>query len=165
MTAFKKFVRGIMPKPKDSYQPKGDKLTAKLEVVENGHRLAMAIDLCGIGRLKATVLAVQRTRKTIEITFSISNPTSVEFYFHMAEFTLEKGGNLLASLVGEFDIEAEESKCVLKGDVADYRRLFGKAILSGRSPDAEFKNTWFLHAIRDFEIEVNLDEMVVCKLE
>lgn len=173
MTAFKSFVRGIMPKPRNGCPPDKTALIGKLEVVEKGHRLTLAIDLCGIGGLTTDDPKVLVTGDLIEITFSMTNATPVEIYIENAEFHLEKDGAYLATLSGRFYIEVDKRGYHLKGQIQPgvRKKLFGNAVLTGCrvKPDASGldgnEKTWLTHALREFKIDVNLDEMFVCQLE
>lgn len=173
MTAFKNFVRGIMPKPHNGCPPDKTALIGELEVVEKGHRLTLAIDLCGIGGLTTDEPKVFITNDLIEITISMMNATPVEIYIDNAEFRLEKDGNYLATLSGNFYIELEKRTYRLKGQIQPNERekLFGNAVLTGYSLKSDAsgpggnEKTWLTHALREFKIDVNLDEIVVCQLE
>ncbi|KAH0525320.1 hypothetical protein TsFJ059_007705 [Trichoderma semiorbis] len=169
MTAFKSFVRNIMPKPWNGCRLDKAALTGKLGVVDKGHSLAIAIDLCGIGGLETTELNVTLSSDILKITFSMTNATTVEIYFDEAEFQLEKNGVVLATLAGDFNIETGnietgETTYELKGEIYSFARedLFGNATLVGYHPkDNDLKKTWLIHALREFKIDVNLDQMVV----
>ncbi|KAL7912798.1 hypothetical protein GGI35DRAFT_476629 [Trichoderma velutinum] len=173
MIAFKSFVRDIMPKSQNGCQTDKSALTGKLEVVEKGHSLTLAIDLRDIGCLKTTKPNVKLAGDLIEITFSMTNPTSVEIYFDEAEFELLKDRRVLATLSACFNIEVDKLTYKLEGQIASDARgeIFGNAVLTGydlkgnRSrPDGGDK-TWLIHALREFKLEVNLDQIVACKDE
>ncbi|KAL7937490.1 hypothetical protein V8C35DRAFT_276984 [Trichoderma chlorosporum] len=162
-TAIRTFIRGIMPKALDVCQPKDEEFTGQLEIVEQGYKLTLSMDLQKIGSLKASKPSVYLTGTLIEISFSISNPTPLEFYFEKAEFKLMKNGAFLAKLFGDFDIllgENGDQYYVLKGEISSGRELFGLATLRGSTAE-DYENTWFIHAIREFQIEVNLDKKIV----
>ncbi|KAM0258260.1 hypothetical protein ACHAQJ_003902 [Trichoderma viride] len=161
MTGFKTFIRHLMPRAKPRYLPEGGAPGVALEIVENGHKLSMAINLDSMGAVRTTMRTVRRTRDEIEITFSVQNPTTVGIYFGNTHFILQRERTTLARLQGHFGIEHEalEREYILKGNIEPNCTLFGSAILKGDSLDEE-ANTWFIHAIRQFEMEVNLDEAV-----
>ncbi|PNP50846.1 hypothetical protein THARTR1_08467 [Trichoderma harzianum] len=173
MIAFKSFVRDITPKPRNGCQTDKPSLTGKLEVVDKGHSLTITIDLCGIGGLETTELMVTLSDDVIKITFSLTNAASVEIYFEEAEFQLQKDGHVLATLSGDFNIETGKTPYELKGKIDSYWRegIFGNAILTGYQLKADNpdtygpEKTWLIHALREFTIDVNLDEVVDCDLE
>lgn len=165
MTAFKSFVRDIMPKPWNGCRLDKAALTGKLEVVDKGHSLEIAIDLCGIGGPETTELSVTLSGDILKITFTMTNAAAVEIYFDEAEFELQKNGVALAYLTGEFNIEAGETTYKLEGEIDSFsqKELFGNATLAGyHLKDNDLKKTWLIHALREFKIDVNLDRMVVC---
>ncbi|KAF3069191.1 hypothetical protein CFAM422_007080 [Trichoderma lentiforme] len=168
MGAFKSFIRDIMPKSHlDASQSDHNKPTTKLEVIENGHKLTMAIDLYGIGSFKTTAPIVQLTGDSIDITFSMSNTTTVAIYFGQTKFRLENDECVLAHLSGDFCIypTGEESmQYHLSGNICSGCELIGKATLKGSDLE-KFEQTWRTHAIREFQIEVDLDHMVIRNLE
>ncbi|KAK4067845.1 hypothetical protein Trihar35433_6405 [Trichoderma harzianum] len=168
MGAFKSFIRDIMPKPQlDACQSDHNNPTTKLEVIDNGHKLTMAIDLYGIGSLKTTTPIVQLTGNSIDITFSMINTTPVAIYFDQTEFRLENDEHILASLSGDFCIYPAADESVqyhLTGHISSGCKLIGKAILKGHD-FKKLERTWRTHAIREFQIEVDLDHMVIHKPE
>lgn len=164
MTAFKSFVRDIMPKPWNGCRLDKTALTGKLEVVDKGHSLTIAIDLCGIGGLETTELSVALSGHILKINFSMTNAATVEIYFDEAEFRLQKNGVDLAILAGDFNIETGETTYELEGEIDSFSRkeLFGNATLAGYHLKAnDLKKTWLIHALREFKIDVNLDQTVV----
>ncbi|UKZ80533.1 hypothetical protein TrVFT333_008294 [Trichoderma virens FT-333] len=162
MIAFRSFVRGIMPKTNDECQLDDGKPTARLELVEKGHKLNISINLNGIGSLKTTTPIIRFTSDSIKITFTISNTAAVEIYFEDAEFKLRQGWSQLAKLTGGFNIEATGKKgteYILTGNHNMRYKPYGKAILTAYSLK-ENEGTWFIYALREFEIEVDLDTAV-----
>jgi hypothetical protein len=163
MFGFKTFIQHIMPQVKREHPPESGAPAVALEIVENGHKLSMTINLDSLGTIKTTIPTVRRTLDEIEITFSLQNPTAVEIYFGETHFILQRDGVTVARLQGRVDIDSGcNPECVLKGKIQQGRMLFGKAILKGAGLESK-ANTWLIHAIRQFEIEVNLDEMAACE--
>ncbi|KAL6826901.1 hypothetical protein J3E69DRAFT_380233 [Trichoderma sp. SZMC 28015] len=167
MIAFKNFVRDIMPKPIQKGQPDEGKPTAKLELIEKGHKLTMTIDLRGIGCFETTAPLARVTGTSIEITFTVFNTAAVAFFFEEVKFSLRKDQNILALVSGEFNIDANGergNRCVLKGRIFARSQLHGKATLTASELE-DHNNSWFVHAIRELEIEVDLDQVIVCEDE
>ncbi|KAL5084358.1 hypothetical protein Trisim1_012067 [Trichoderma cf. simile WF8] len=173
MIAFKSFIRDIMPKPQNKCQSDKNALIGKVEVIEKGHKLTMAIDLYGIGGLTMTKSEVMLIDDDlIQINFDFTNATSVEIFFGKAEFRLQKDLRLFLCLSGRFDIEAHETTSItLEGKLDPYsrRQLSGNAVLTGHRliPDGyssrSYDKTWLIHALREFKIEVDLDRVFASK--
>ncbi|KAL9489508.1 hypothetical protein ACSS6W_001785 [Trichoderma asperelloides] len=135
MLAFKAFIRHVIPQPRDRCQLKRKGPFAALEIVENGHMLSMAIHLDKMGVAEALDPVV-----------------------HHAD------GRILAILEGEFSImnADDDEQYVLTGNINPCIRLSGTAVLKGVCLDKN-ADTWFIHAIRQFEMEINLDEVIYGK--
>ncbi|KAL7963587.1 hypothetical protein V8C34DRAFT_300094 [Trichoderma compactum] len=164
MMAFKKLIQNTMPNAKDRCQPEYERPTAYLKITEKGHRLEVFINLDGTGSLETSTPIVQLCDDSIEINFSISNNTHMEFIFGQTDFMLEEDGKPLAYLNSHLHIEANDGDPVnytFQGKVFSKNELCGKAKLRGYNVK-DNENTWFIHAIREFEIEVDLDKMLDC---
>ncbi|KAK4070099.1 uncharacterized protein Triagg1_6520 [Trichoderma aggressivum f. europaeum] len=163
MGAFRSFIRDIMPKPQLDACQSDHNPTARLEIIENGHKLTMAIDLHGIGSFKTTTPIIQLNGNSIDITFSMSNTTTVAIYFGQTAFRLENDESILANLSGDFCIYAsgeESMQYHLTGEISQGCELSGKATLKGWGLKS-YEKSWRTHAIREFQIEVDLDHMVI----
>ncbi|RFU80964.1 hypothetical protein TARUN_1249 [Trichoderma arundinaceum] len=160
MIGLKTLFRDVMSTVKGPQQRGNGSPAAALEVVENGHKLLVSIDLNGVGSLKSSAPIVKLAGTEIEISFSIMSPNVVEIYFGQAHFELMKNGIELAKLTGELGIDIGSNEYVLKGEILSKSDLSGRAILKGVNLDDD-TNTWFFHAIRQFEMEVDLDKMLV----
>ncbi|KAL6910374.1 hypothetical protein GGI43DRAFT_427041 [Trichoderma evansii] len=161
MIGFKAFIRRVIPHPRDGSQLEGKTPVALLKTVENGHTLAMVINLDRMGVAEALHPPVRRNHDKIQITFFVRNPTNVFIYFEETRFNLQKDGRILATLEGEFFIRncGEDDEYVLTGDIDPNIELFGTAVLKGVGLDVK-ANTWCIHAIREFELEIDLDEII-----
>ncbi|OPB42418.1 hypothetical protein A0O28_0035350 [Trichoderma guizhouense] len=167
MIAFKTLIRNTMPNTKDRRQPRNIRPLARLRTAEKGHKLEVAINLHGTGSIEIGAHAVRLTGDSIEITFFMSNSPHVEFFFGETVFVLERDGETLAYLDSNLLLEAAGGDPVnyyFRGKLPSYAKLFGKAKLRGSSVKGEEK-TWFIHAIREFEFEVDLDQVIVCEDE
>ncbi|KAH8131449.1 hypothetical protein LI328DRAFT_126800 [Trichoderma asperelloides] len=56
----------------------------------------------------------------------------------------------------------DDEQYVLTGNINPCIRLSGTAVLKGVCLDKN-ADTWFIHAIRQFEMEINLDEVIYGK--
>ncbi|PON25955.1 hypothetical protein TGAM01_v205392 [Trichoderma gamsii] len=90
------------------------------------------------------------------------NSTKVELLFSQAYFILEQNGCTLAKLGGVLNITSwEERKEVgVEGSIPSDTTLNGKAILKGVGVEDEDRHSWYIHAIRLFEMEVDLDAII-----
>ncbi|KAL7937491.1 hypothetical protein V8C35DRAFT_331236 [Trichoderma chlorosporum] len=161
MIVFKKFIQTIMPNAKKKLQSSSRESLAILQLTEKGHKLAVEINLSG--GFETTVDEVQRTGRSIKIRIEISNKPHVEIWFERVRFSLEKDGENLALLTGTFNVEAADGESrgyTFEGTLYGDEELSGKAKLRGYDL-TEYENTWFYHALLEFETEVNLDEAVV----
>lgn len=162
MTGFKSFVRHVIPQPRHGLRIPHRTSAVALEIVENGHKLSMAISLDTIGVANALNPTVRLTSDEIQITFRVHNPTNVTIFFQQAEFELQKDGDTLATLQSDLHIQTDHFKeeCVLVGEIhVNTTELFGRAVLKGFNLD-EMGYSWYIHALRQFEVEINLDELI-----
>lgn len=164
MIAFRTLIQNTMPNTRDRCQPAHRCPTAILQITEKGHKLEMRINLDGTGSLETSTPSVRKFEDSIVINFSISNNPHMEFIFGETMFMLEKDGEFLAFLDSHLHIQANDGGPInysFKGKLPSEDKLCGKAKLRGYDVK-DMNNTWFTHAIREFEIEVDLDEMVDC---
>ncbi|UKZ86130.1 uncharacterized protein TrAFT101_001970 [Trichoderma asperellum] len=162
MIAFKALIRHVIPQPRDRCQLEDKAPSAALEILENGHTISMVINLDNMGVAKALDPIVRHIGDKIEITFVVRNPTNVIIFFDKTHFKLQKDGRTLATLEGTFFLIGstdDDQQYVLTGNLNPYIRLFGTAVLKGVCLD-EDADTWFIHAIRQFEMEINLDNVI-----
>lgn len=161
MHGFKGFIQRIIPRPSDGSQLESRTPTAALEIDKNGHKLSMSIRLDEIGPVKALESTVWRTNDRIKIIFVIQNPTRVGINFGESHFRLQKDGCSLATLQGEFNISLldHRQEYILEGFMHSDTKLCGRAFLKGVGLE-ENEDTWYIHAIRQFEMEIDLDEVI-----
>lgn len=162
MIGFKTFIQHVIPQPRGWCLWESKAPVAALEMVDNGHTLAMVINLDKIGVAEALHPTVCRTNDKIKITFFVRNPTNVNIDFEETRFNLQRDEHILATLKGEFfirNINDVEEKYLLTGNIEPYIELFGTAVLKGVGLD-EKADTWYIHAIRQFEMEINLEEVI-----
>ncbi|KAL6832447.1 hypothetical protein V8C40DRAFT_262340 [Trichoderma camerunense] len=167
MIAFRTLIQNTMPNTRDKCQPADKCPTAFLQITEKGHKLEMRINLDGTGSLETSTPMVRKFDDSIVINFLISNHPHMEFIFGKTTFMLEKDGEFLAFLDSHLHIQANDGGPLnysFKGKLPSEDKLCGKAKLRGCSVKGEEK-TWFIHAIREFELEVDLDQVVVCEDE
>lgn len=161
MHGFKAFIQHIIPRARDGRQLERGAPTVALAIDEKDHKLSVNIRLDTMGFAKALEPTIRRTGDEIKIAFFIRNPTRVGIRFAEAHFVLQKDGCTLAKLQGTFNILPLDDKqeYVLKGCIRTNIDLCGRAVLKGADLD-NYGSTWYIHAIRQFEMEVDLDEMI-----
>lgn len=165
MTAFRSFIRHVIPQPRRGLQLSDRAPAVALELADNGHKLSMAINLDTMGFAKALEPTIHLTGDEITITFRIHNPTKISIDFREAEFVIRKDGqttgHTLAHLIGNFDTRnIFTDKCVLKGSIyVETKELFGRAVVKGLNLE-EAEYSWRIHALRQFEMEINLDDVI-----
>ncbi|KAL7944423.1 hypothetical protein V8C42DRAFT_326738 [Trichoderma barbatum] len=163
MVGFKYFFDEVMPKAGANYDIDCRKsATAALSVSANGHRLTMSIDLATMPRLRPTVESMILSGNELKISITIENSGPLTLLFDgMCSFILKQG----QKLIGELDIEnwrigPGKKDLVLRGDILE--GVSGMAVLKG---DNFFEHSagwsWQRYAFKSFEVDINLDEMVV----
>ncbi|KAM0463588.1 hypothetical protein ACHAO4_000305 [Trichoderma viride] len=165
MIGFKNFIQHVIPQPRDWNLQETGAPVAALEMVDNGHTLAIVINLDNMGVAEAFHSTVRRTNDEIKITFSVRNPTNVQIYFEQTHFNLQQDGHILATLEGDFfirNLNDAQEEYTLTGEIEPDVELFGTAVLKGVGLDQD-ADTWYIHAVRQFEMEVNLDEVISSK--
>ncbi|PNP37216.1 hypothetical protein TGAMA5MH_10886 [Trichoderma gamsii] len=162
MHGFKAFIQRVVPRSRGNYQQRNGGPAVSLEMDERGHQLSMSIDLDAMGFAKALEPRVRRNDDKLAIDFFIENTTKVELLFSQAYFILEQNGCTLAKLEGVLNITSwEERKEVgVEGSIPSDTTLYGKAILKGVGVEDEDRHSWYIHAIRLFEMEVDLDAII-----
>lgn len=162
MHGFKLFIERVVPRSRCEYQQRNGSPDIALKMDERGHQLSMSIQLYAMGFAKALEPRVRRIDDRIEIDFFIENTTKVELLFGEAKFILEQDGCILAKLEGVFNITwFEERKEVgVIGSIPSDTTLRGRAVLKGAGLEDEDRESWYIHAIRLFEMEVDLDATI-----
>ncbi|KAL7795232.1 hypothetical protein V8C37DRAFT_47959 [Trichoderma ceciliae] len=161
MKAFKSFNQDIMPTMNvNIHQNNGESAAVALSITTDGHELMMSMNLRRMERLRATVKPTNLTGESMNLVVMISNPGPVKPSLGWSHFNLKQGGKIIGELQGDFVVAPGENQLVLHGDIDKNRedKLSGMAILKGKRGDDE--ETWEDDAVRLFELEVNLDEMV-----
>ncbi|KAL7912797.1 hypothetical protein GGI35DRAFT_491228 [Trichoderma velutinum] len=162
MIGFRAFIQRLMPETKINRQGKGQSLiTAELENDENGHELSIAIDMSTM--LNDSILrpTIKLVDGRVKVSFTTSSSNPVDMPFGWCQFILKKGKTILAFLNGHFDIQPDTCDIIMEGDSMATKAAFsGMGILKGFKT-YDNNNTWLAHAIRLFEIDVNLDKLVV----
>ncbi|UKZ80531.1 hypothetical protein TrVFT333_008292 [Trichoderma virens FT-333] len=146
MVGFKSFITRIMPENAVSHEPSSDKrATAAFSIDPTGHNLTMAIDLSNVANIKATTKTLEMIGATIVVVLTMMNPGPLHLRFKTAYFILKQGNKTIRKVSGSSTSSLENSKtAVLKGDSC-----------------CEEHSTWLQYAIRQFEIEVDLDGTVI----
>lgn len=164
MIGFKAFIQHVIPQPRDWNLQESKAPVAALEMIDNGHTLDVAINLAKMGVAEAFRPNIHRTNDEIKITFFVRNPTNVQIDFEHTYFSLEQDGYILATLEGDFFIRNSnaEEEYSLTGAIEPDVKLSGTAVLKGSGLDQD-ADTWYIHAVRQFEMEVNLDEVIYSK--
>jgi hypothetical protein len=165
MNAFRSFIRHVIPQPRHGLELPDRAPAVALEIIESGHRLAMAMNLDNMGFAKALEPTIHLTGEEITITFRIHNPNKISIDFQQAEFRIQKDGqalgHTLAYLYGDLCTRKSHSTdgCVLKGSILVKRtELSGKAILKGYNLEGDY--SWRIHALLLFEMEIDLDTII-----
>ncbi|KAL6809047.1 hypothetical protein GGI42DRAFT_350531 [Trichoderma sp. SZMC 28013] len=162
MVRFKDFALKLMPKLKANRQKsKQAPVMAQLDTDDNGHELFISIDLGHM--LETSILnpTVQLIDKRIRIGFQISSSNPVDLTFGWCRFQLKKDKTVLAFLDGHFDIQPDKCEIVMEGVLEITDPVFsGKAVLKGVKTYDNSKS-WLALAIQAFEMEVNLNKIVV----
>ncbi|EHK24481.1 uncharacterized protein TRIVIDRAFT_30516 [Trichoderma virens Gv29-8] len=164
MVGFKSFITSIMPENGVSHEPSSDKrATAAFSIDSTGHNLTMAIDLSNVANIKATTKTLEMTGAAIDVVITMMNPGPLHLRFKTAYFILKQGNKTIGMVSGEFNIVPGEFEVVLEGECdeeIEVDKLNGTAVLKGDSC-CEEHSTWLQYAIRQFEIEVDLDGTVI----
>ncbi|KAK1245292.1 hypothetical protein MKX08_004921 [Trichoderma sp. CBMAI-0020] len=162
MHGFRSFIGRVIPRSRGKYQQQNGGPAVTLEMDERGHQLSMSIQLCAMGFAKAIEPRVRRIDDNIEINFFIENTTKVGLLFGEAHFILEQDSYTLAKLESAFNISwLEERKEVdVIGSTSSDTTLRGKAVLKGVDVDNEVRDSWYIHAIQLFEMDVDLDAII-----
>lgn len=165
MHGFRNFICHIVPRPRGIFQHKNGGPAVALKMDKRGHQLSMSIRLDTMGFAKALEPTIRRIDDRIEIDFFIENTTKVALLFGEAHFILEEDGCTLANLKGAFNITwYEESQMVrVEGSIPSDTTLSGRAILRGVAAEDGDEDTWYIHAIRLFEMGVDLDSIIYGK--
>lgn len=162
MHGFKCFIQHVVPRSRGEYQQRDGGPAVSLERDERGHQLSLSVGLEQMGFAKALEPRVRRIDDRIEIDFFIENTTTVELLFGQAYFILEQNGHTLANLKSVLNITSyEERKEVsVEGSISSNTTLCGRAVLKGVDVEDEDRDSWYIHAIQLFEMEVDLDEIM-----
>lgn len=162
MHGFKLFIERVVPRSRGEYQQQNGGPAVSLEMDKRGHQLSMSIRLDKMGFAKALEPTVRRIANKIAINFFIENTTKVELLFSDACFILEQDGRTLAELKGVLNIMSWEGRQEVRviGSIPSDTTLGGRAILKGADVEDEDRDSWYFHAIRLFEMEVNLDAII-----
>ncbi|KAL6801877.1 hypothetical protein J3E68DRAFT_447783 [Trichoderma sp. SZMC 28012] len=164
MVRFKAFALKLIPQLKANPQKKKQAPTmAALDTDDDGHELFISIELSHM--LEATILnpTVQLIGKRVRIGFRLSSCNPVDLAFGWCRFQLKKDKTILAFLDGHFDIVPNKCEIVMEGnlEIPD-TVLSGKAVLKAVKTHDNNKS-WLSLAFQAFEIEVNLDKVVIGK--
>ncbi|KAK4070098.1 uncharacterized protein Triagg1_6519 [Trichoderma aggressivum f. europaeum] len=162
MVRFRDFALKMMPKLKANRQKsKQAPVMAALDTDDNGHELFISIDLGHMLETSILDLTVQFVNKRIRIVFKISSGNPVDLAFGWCQFQLKKDKTSLAFLDGHFDIQPDKCEIVMEGEPEIADPVFsGKAVLKGVKTYDNSKS-WLALAIQAFEMEVNLDKVVM----
>lgn len=162
MHGLRSFIERVVPRSRDKYQQRNGAPEVALEMDERGHQLSMSISLDEMGFVKALEPTVHRFANKIEVRYILENTTKVELLFSQAIFILEQDGCTLARLEGVLNITSEEERQEFNviGPIPSDTTLCGKALLKGVSVIDEDRYSWYIHAIRLFEVEVDLDAII-----
>ncbi|KKP07413.1 hypothetical protein THAR02_00475 [Trichoderma harzianum] len=160
MIGFKTFIQRVMPETKATRQKEGKpSITAALDNDENGHELSIAIDLSTMSSGSILRPVIKLVDGKVQISFTTSSSNPVDMPFGWCQFILKKGKKILAFMDGHFDIQPDTCDIIMEGDaIATKAEFSGMGVLKGfKTYDS---NSWLAHAIRLFEIDVNLDKLV-----
>lgn len=163
MMAFKHFFQGFMPKVGVSHEPDRERLpTAALGVSASGHQLIMSIDLGRGSRLKPVIKSLTLSGSVFKIVMSIENHCPITLTVDGdCRFVLEKDKKQIGYLEGKLTIAIDEAKQVFRGRLDD-DKASGMAILKGdKFLSSDKVDSWLEYAINLFEVEINLDEIIV----
>ncbi|KAL7963586.1 hypothetical protein V8C34DRAFT_266023 [Trichoderma compactum] len=162
MTAFKQFFEGFMPKVGASHELNDEELlTAALEVSASGHQLITSIDLKQAPRLKPVINSLTLSGDGFEIVMNVENqrPFGLDFNGDCC-FVLEQDEKRIGNLQGELSIGIGGGTHVFRGSL--HGKTSGMATLKGDTFFSSDKmDSWLIYAFRLFEVEINLDEIVV----
>lgn len=157
MVGFKNFMQHLLPNEVDIEIETANGLTVTGRSVDEAHELSLNIELSGISKASVKDFYFRLVERTVIIEFNFSSPSPVVLDFGDCEFSLERGGEVLARLDGYFRIGLEDPEVLLQGDaIAADTRFSGFGTLRGVKA-LEESNTWVAHAIRSFEMSVDLD--------
>lgn len=162
MRQFRSFLQGIMPKKGVNGQLDNQiRNTADLSVDQDGHTLLMSIDLSYMARMTATVVSLIIDGSDINITVEIRNMSSLELFFNESAFVLKKGQQIIGKLEGDLNIVPGTFEVQFDGQISC--GVSGMATLKGDLCDVYQggEPSWRQHAIKLFEVEVNLDNVDV----
>ncbi|KAL5084359.1 hypothetical protein Trisim1_012068 [Trichoderma cf. simile WF8] len=162
MMAFKHFFEGFMPKVGASYGPNDERLpAAALGVSASGHQLIMSIDLGRVPRLIPVVESLTLSGDEFKIVMDIQNRSPFTLNFNGdCHFVLEKNGNKIGDLEGKLHIAIEGAEQVFRGRL--HGKASGIATLKGDTFLSSGKvDSWLEYAFKLFEVEIDLDEIVV----
>ena len=158
MVGFKAFIQHLLPNDIDHEVGNKMGLTIAGRGVDEAHELSLDIELSGISKTSVEDFTIRMVEKTVILDFNISSSSPVRLDFGNCVFSLEQGGETLLFLEGYFRIEPNEAVIALMGDAmyAD-ARYCGLAKLKGVRV-LERSKTWLAHAIRSFEVIVDLNK-------
>ncbi|KAK0766911.1 hypothetical protein N5P37_000641 [Trichoderma harzianum] len=161
MVGFKNFFCDIMPKENANNELDVRKqATAALRVSPSGHRLTMSINLANMPRMTTTIKRIRIFGEKIKITMILTNPSPVTLHAEVdSEFVLKKGEDTVGHLAALFEIIPGENECVLAGNISP--NVSGMVTLKGSSYE-DSDESWQQYVITLFEININMDEAVVC---
>lgn len=164
MIGWKHFFEGFMPKVGTSHEPKDlDWPMAALEVSASGHRLIISIDLAKMDRMTAIVKSLTLSDDALKIVIATDNQSPVTLGFDGdCHFVLEKEQRTIGYVKGQMQIAFDEEILILRGRF--FREASGMATLKGSMfESSDKKASWRQYALRLFEVEVNLDKLVIKK--
>ncbi|KAL7944421.1 hypothetical protein V8C42DRAFT_358536 [Trichoderma barbatum] len=161
MIRFKTFIENAMPETKVTTQKnRRSSIMATLETDDNGHELSIIMDMASMSKTTILHPKIHIVDGKVRISFTTSSSNPVDLPFGWCQFLLKKDKKILAFLDGHFDIQPDKCEILMEGDAmvpnADFS---GTGILKGFKT-YDNSTSWLAHAIRSFEIEVNLDKTV-----
>ncbi|KAL7937492.1 hypothetical protein V8C35DRAFT_181895 [Trichoderma chlorosporum] len=162
MSGLKSFFEIYMPKVGANHQPiKQKQVTAALKVSPDGQQLTMSIDMANIRRLRPVLKSIKLSGKKLTIHFITENSVPFNMVFSGdCEFVLEQGQRHMAYFdMCEFFLDHDTGNHVIEGRIET--RPSGMATLKGFNYKNVNSAIWLCYALRLFEMEVNLDEIVV----
>ncbi|TFB04662.1 hypothetical protein CCMA1212_002988 [Trichoderma ghanense] len=159
MVGFKGFIQRLLPNDIDTEldDMNANQLAIADSNVDEGHDLSPGINLSVLSKASVIESFVHAYDVTeIGWGFIFYSSDQAEFDFGSCEFVLKKGETRLALLYGSLRIMPGKTHVLLRGhSVAALTEFLGMATLKGVRT-VENNNTWLAHAIRSFEIQVDM---------
>ncbi|KAL7912799.1 hypothetical protein GGI35DRAFT_476630 [Trichoderma velutinum] len=162
MMGWKYFFEGFMPKVGASHEPnKEESPTAGLGVSPSGHQLIISIDLAKMMRMTVVVKRLILSGDVLKIVININNQSPLMLDFDGdCNFVLEQEGEDIGYMKGKLEIADNRATFVFRGRYNG--RASGMATLKGdRFYSSDKKDSWLQYALRLFEVEIDLDEIVI----